>query len=211
VPSKCGGKTCPEGMLCDQETGECKDPCLAVHCPTGASCVGGRCYDCFTLGCPAGQICKDDAQRVASCVADKCLNVSCGVGQTCNETGTCVATACPAGCDPGDVCDNGTCTKGCVQDLCFGAHCAAGYTCNPATGRCIADPCIHTSCGDKDCGLTCQGQATCGSTANPTSVEVLATGAGGFSCEIGNAARGPWWLPLGAWVVLALVLRRRRS
>jgi hypothetical protein len=208
VPNPCTGKVCSTNEICDTDTGMCKDPCVGVECPSGTQCSKGRCVDCFTLGCPSGQICVDNESHIGACTVDRCVGVTCGAGSTCKD-GTCTAVACADGCKAGELCEDGECVVRCSADRCFGASCADGQVCNPSTGRCIVDPCTRANCGSSTCFATCDGEATCGLKAG---VDVLATGSGGFQCEIGSVSSRsgralPFILLVGAIVTF---LRRRR-
>src|SRR5262249_27628488 len=152
------------GQLCNQNTGMCYDPCQGVTCPTGAVCgkTDGVCHDCFDLGygCSGGKVCMAGTNGVGTCGGDKCAGVTCPAGQTCGADGNCAGVDCPSGCKESEVCDHGVCVAHCSVDVCFGVNCGDGMACNPADGRCIADPCDHTTCGSGDCVLTCTGSAT---------------------------------------------------
>ena len=74
--------------------------------------------------------------------------------------------------------------------------------------QCIADPCAHASCGRTSCGVSCDGEAVCGVR---NGVDVLATGQGGFQCEIAVVSRRSPPLLLALLALAALLsLRRRR-
>jgi hypothetical protein len=209
VPDPCAGVTCDPGEICNRDTGTCVDPCAGVTCTDGRVCRAGQCVDCFTLGCPAGMICVENAARVGECQADACLGIECPTGQTC-AGGSCAPVACAGGCAPGSRCQDDACVPSCSLDLCFGgSSCPAGTVCNPRNGRCLPDPCARTDCGGLECAISCEGRATCA--ARPA-VNVVATGGGGFQCEIGAVSRGSarTLLPLVVLLPFLLVLRRKR-
>ncbi|TNE45310.1 MAG: hypothetical protein EP343_27235 [Deltaproteobacteria bacterium] len=90
--------------------------------------------DCYTNGCPQGQVCKN-----AACMADPCQGVSCQANEFCRD-GKCV-TACGC-CKAGETCIEGKCEK----DICDGVQCQSGEVCNPNSGQCDADACANTTC-----------------------------------------------------------------
>jgi hypothetical protein len=208
IPDPCAGTTCAPGTVCDRESGECVDPCEGVTCPGASVCREGRCVDCFTLGCPQGMLCISGQDGIGACTSDRCAGVTCPEGQACRD-GDCVAVACPGGCPAGQVCEANQCVGECSAARCGVAPCAVGTVCNPATGRCIADPCAGANCGRTSCSVSCDGQAVC---AAFETVEVLATGSGGFSCEIALVSRRspPALLALLALAALLSLRRRRR-
>jgi len=202
IPDPCAGVTCGAGEVCDRDDGECKDPCEGVTCTGGRVCRLGQCVDCFTLGCPGGMICAENDAHVGVCQADPCNGVDCAAGDSCIG-GACVPAACPGGCGSGERCQGGRCVAQCSLDLCFSrSSCPAGTACNPLNGRCIADPCARTDCGDLTCAVSCEGLGTC---ARRNTVDVVATGGGGFQCEIGAVSRASQ-RPLLAFLVLVGLL-----
>lgn len=210
IPNPCVGVTCPEGQICNPDNGTCADPCEGVNCPTSTTCRGGRCVDCFTTGCPAGTTCiRPQGSQFGMCQSNPCMGVTCPEGQTCNG-GTCTEVACAPACIVGQVCDRGQCVSACAANLCAGANCGAGMICQPSTGSCISDPCLATNCSPNGtCSVSCDGKASCLVAAG---VDVLATGGGGCTCEIGASAESP--APLGGVLLgllgLMFVWRRRR-
>jgi hypothetical protein len=215
LPFPCDNVICPGGMECDEETITCKDKCENVVCPAPRSCFDGRCVDCFTLGCPDGQICRVTPGG-GECQVDRCRGVTCDEGEFCRD-GACLALTCTPECAAGSVCVNGQCQAlTCDLRNCEGRSCPPAQACNPDNGLCIPDPCQTTECPNGfSCSVVCGGVSVC-TEGTPgeeeTKVDVLATGGGGFSCEIGAVARGggrAWWLLLVA--IGALVAARRRS
>jgi MYXO-CTERM domain-containing protein len=226
VPERCAQVTCGQGQHCDEDTGLCVDLCAGVVCAAPAVCMSGRCLDCETLGCDAGQVCYKGA-----CQADPCAGVKCGTGTYCNEgkcVGLCPPGKCAAGqsclngacsddkcasvaCDPGKFCDpaDGTC-KG---DVCEGMACPAGERCVQTTGSCEPDPCILMQC-PTDCYLctaTADGHGTCVSNGRcqQTLMKVGQQG-GGCACATSPDAGGAAPLGLVMLGVVALLASRRR-
>jgi MYXO-CTERM domain-containing protein len=125
--------------------------------------------------------------------------------------------SCTPDCEAGSVCVNGQCeVLDCNLEVCRDRSCPTGQACNPTNGLCIPDPCATTECPtDFRCQVVCGGVAVCtaGTPGQPDpTVEVLATGGGGFSCEIGSVARkgsDAWWIFLAG--VLGLAFRRRKK
>ncbi len=208
VPSPCFNKSCNEDEFCDPNTGNCINPCEGLTCPTGTTCKQGRCLDCFALGCPTGQVCQTNASHIGACVVDPCMGITCQPGQSC-VNGSCTMAACGGQCSAGQVCENNQCVSSCTVDVCSGVNCGEGQACDPASGNCIADPCLRTNCGTQSCTIACDGTAQC---APHAGVDVLATGGGGLSCQTTGGAGGGWEGLVTLLVVLGglWVPRRRR-
>ena len=100
--------------------------------------------DCYSQGCPAGQLCQ-----AGKCAADPCDNVNCQKGQFCRQ-GQCVDACGCKTCPAGEQCQDGQCQK----DLCAGSNCKSDEICDTKTGKCISDPCASVTCGK---GRLCQG------------------------------------------------------
>jgi hypothetical protein len=231
LPSVCLNSMCdPATQDCTVEGGQpvCHDRCPPGHCRPEEACdpSNGHCTDCFSMGCPDGQVCTGNP---GMCIHDPCFNVTCGPAEFCRD-GQCFS-ACPQGCPSGTTCSNGECH----QDPCGGVECEAGSVCNPttgmcqpdlctldcpigkrcvpATGQCIDDPCPAVHCGAcQQCQLTFAGIATCDLDPScvQTSTSFTSGGGGGFGCAAAGA-RPPagciWLVPL---VGLALIVRGRR-
>jgi hypothetical protein len=141
VRDPCATVTCDPGFGCVRETGLCVDLCVGVTCPSGLTCFGGLCQDCFALGCPAGQLCIRTGAEPPACVPDPCFNVDCEDDEACRD-GLCVATTCAPACAAGQRCVDGTC----VADPCSGVNCALGQICRPSDGACVDDACEDVDC-----------------------------------------------------------------
>ncbi len=87
----CAAVTCADGETCVDGTCVAADPCDGVTCADGETCVDGACVaadPCDGVTCADGETCVDGA-----CVAaDPCADVTCADGETCVD-GTCVAAA----------------------------------------------------------------------------------------------------------------------
>src|SRR5262249_2409344 len=150
----------------------CMDPCQAISCPTGYTCVTGTCVDSSCRNpmfpCPMGQKCQT-IPGPPMCVPDPCAGVVCTDGKVCDPTaGMCVAPC--SNCPNGEICVSGQCvTDACASTkcpasqvcvvvngmgMCIDNQCTAG--CNEGTiccqGMCINDPCAT---------LDCPGSSTC--------------------------------------------------
>ncbi len=162
----CSDIKCPTGRVC--RNGVCVDPCDGIVCPKDKpyTCVNGQCIqnDCYTKGCPAGQIC-----RHGQCIKHPCDGVTCKNGEVC-KNGNCVGSCAGKTCPYGSVCKEGQCQK----DPCAGVKCAPGEVCN--FGQCQQDPCKGAICRR---GQICvRGQCI----DNPCS---------GVRCPIGQVCRPP--------------------
>jgi hypothetical protein len=231
VPSKCAGKTCPSGQHCDEGSGDCIDPCAQAHCQAWEVCQNGYCYDCNTVGCPAGERCVGN-----QCQQDPCFGVHCHDGQFCNDQGQCQdlcnAGSCgqcqkcgPTGTCVPDPCCGKLCAEGqfcdpadgaCKDDPCSTVNCPAGFVCDKVDAQCVADPCAQISCSDcqqchRDVTVsppTAQCvQSTDPSCQHPTTW-VTAQGGG---CQAAGGGPPPWpglLLVLGGLAALGRALRR---
>jgi MYXO-CTERM domain-containing protein len=226
VPERCAQVTCAQGQHCDESTGLCVDLCAGVTCTAPAMCVQGRCVDCETLGCNAGQVCYK-----GSCQMDKCAGVKCGDGAYCND-GKCVGLCPPGKCPSGQTCLDGVCSADkcanvacrvdqycdsadgkCKGDTCQALQCGAGQTCVSTTGQCAPDPCILMQCpGDcYACKVTPEGQGTCVSNGVCTQM-LLKVGQKGGGCGCATAAGGgdAPWEALALLGVVGMVTSRRK-
>ncbi len=214
--------TCNPGFACDLVTGMCADLCAGVNCPTGLSCFGGVCQDCFALGCATGEICVRVGNQGA-CQADPCAGVACAGNEACRD-GTCVVVTCDPACPGGQRCVDGACvgdlcanvsctdqricrpTDGlCVRDPCGDVRCQPGQACNPGDGMCINDPCQTIQCpAGLDCTVGWDGSGVCDVPRVPERVTVTAAGGG---CSTGGGPSNG----LVAIALLGLIGRRRRA
>jgi len=204
--SYCYEKVCPEDEVCVNipPDGQCyPDTCYSAGCPDGEVCVDGACVPdpCADVECAEDEFCRDGQCRAS------CADVDCPAGEGCRD-GRCVDDAC-AGvkCVEGYECINGTCQK---DAECEGVECEYGTICRD--GECVDDPCHNIDCPDGeecidgDCyesgGIDPievddeeddddEGDGKAGKDGGPPdtsggSKRVLATGAGGIICSVGN-------------------------
>jgi hypothetical protein len=206
VPQRCAGKTCPTDQRCDENTGSCVDLCASVVCSAPKICQHGQCVDCYTLGCPAGQMCN-----AGVCQTDKCLGVNCGNNQYCdngNCVDLCTVNKCPSSqrCIGGvcmtDTCATTPCAGGqfcdqttgqCRIDTCTVTQCGKGQRCIPETGACEADPCNTVNCPGPCwvCAVTTDGMASCqvSGDCREVSAQIGIKGGGdGCGCTVGDAS-----------------------
>jgi MYXO-CTERM domain-containing protein len=227
IPDQCVGVTCPQGFVCDSDTGECNDLCDGVTCQDGQTCQGGGCFDCFTLGCPDDEICVVGMNNIGTCIPDPCLDVECDEGQFCSD-GDCQPLACVPDCPDEQVCIDGQCRVDlcsdvecpngricdpqdgdCIGDLCQDINCMSGFACDPGSGVCIPDPCLTIDCPDDfECVVTLDGVGSCREPVVPAEDNDYVYAAGG-GCSSGGGTGG------APWAVLALiglvVIRRRKT
>ena len=230
LPNTCSGQKCKSSETCVD--GKCVNKCALANCESYETCDAntGVCEDasCYGQGCPAGEVCVD-----FNCLADPCPAGTCEDFQVCAD-GNCYETCLNVQCSSGFRCERGAC----VADDCSGFTCADNHICQIADGKgsCQPDPCRLVSCGKgKVCylgncvldpcpttacpqGMVCQigptGISDCvveNPDALPQTTEILATGAGGLSCTIGDSDAGSDHGIL-AWLftILALMTIRRR-
>ncbi|MGE0791952.1 MAG: nidogen-like domain-containing protein [Sandaracinaceae bacterium] len=151
-----GNGDCSATEVC--VSGVCLAGCFEGGCPTGESCLDGRCVEsgCETVTCPAGQRC-----RGGTCV-DGCDGISCPIGLSC-RAGRCVDLCAGNDCDACTVCDDadGACIARCQFD-----PCPSGLSCQ-MDGLCVEAACVDMSCpagqvcDGGSCVDACMG-ATCG-------------------------------------------------
>jgi MYXO-CTERM domain-containing protein len=196
-----------------------------VVCAAPKRCSGGLCIDCYSTGCPTGQICVDGA-----CQSSPCENKKCGETQYCNTRGECV-DVCLSGCAANERCLSGRCsldpcatiicneaevcdpdTRSCKLNVCKVKSCP-GQFCVPLTGLCGDDPCKTVKCSGGPC-YTCHaepdgtGQCVFKRECLPSVMEIT-PGSGGCACTVGGRAALPA-AGLGAALAVALLLMRRR-
>jgi MYXO-CTERM domain-containing protein len=230
VPQRCAKVKCTGNTRCDENTGQCVDPCAGVVCADPKVCQNGSCVDCNTLGCGTGQLCV-----AGRCQVNKCLGVTCGDGQFCNDgqcqglcqpgqcnsTQRCVAGQCQTdpcanvGCSSaGQFCDPATGT--CKTDKCQATQCTAGFTCLPTTGECKPDPCKVAMCPADcwKCDVSADGLASCteSGACKVIPVQVGTRGGAGCACAVGESSEQSGALVLMlAGMAGMFATRRRRS
>ena len=230
IPDKCVNANCPPGFNCKIDmngNAQCIDPCTMVTCPGGFKCELGTCVDasCKTQGCPSGQKC-DLNQLPPMCVVDPCFGVTCPGGQFCDANGNCTDPC--TMCMKGEICVSGKCEP----DPCAGLHCPVGEACavmanvgmcvenqcqlgcNPGLvccmASCVADPCNGFNCPmGTDCSVDDGCNAQCKAGSRDT---IAAAGGGGAgSCSLGADGRPDGLVAGLLLLLLALVVRSRRS
>jgi hypothetical protein len=212
---------CEPGEICVDN--ECVNVCADVECAPNEQCIGGRCYDCYVLGCPEGEICLGGECRTPPCEGITCLegescilgdcvpdcrDEDCPEGSSCGPGGTCVPDDC-AGveCPSGHVCIDGSC----VPDPCAAVNCPTGQVC--VEGGCVWDLCGGVVCSEgTSCRMLPDGTPICtggpwgpvpdGWTEGPQAI--VATGAGG--CAACAVTGEPSKKMPGGWMGLMLVL-----
>ncbi len=222
LAGRCAGVVCDMESVCDIDTGECRNLCSSIMCPSDFACVRGACVEdnCYGRGCPTGEVCRTDSAGAIACVADACASVVCGESEFC-RAGTCIA-ACNVECESGQVCRSGECVdqpcdggcasgSSCIDDVCTpdncGVGCGRGRVCRG--NLCVDDPCV---------GIRCPGSLVCNAgectdptiTPRPRTTRGLASG--GALCAAqpgqGQSGQGAVWLTL--LIALGLVVRRAR-
>jgi hypothetical protein len=224
VPDPCATVNCDPGEVCNQADGQCVDLCDGVTCPTGLTCFGGICQDCFSLGCDPGELCVRNGTGPGECVADPCFDVQCNTNQACVD-GTCENVTCDPACPSDQRCEGGQCVDDpcdgihcnplqicdpangeCVDNLCRDVVCGNGQACNPADGTCIGDPCLTIQCpAGTVCEVGFDGTGECNVPPEPP-VETI-TAAGGGGCDAGAGQSGMTAALL--LVLLGIIVRPR--
>jgi hypothetical protein len=205
----CTQESCPEGQLCNQDTGACETAasCDTVNCPDGQHCdeVTMECIaDCAAESCPAGQICNPST---GECEVDNCLGSDPTIctGEPIRnlwDSTLCACVEClsESNCDTnaGETCStNGSCV------LCA-TSCASNMpgTCMGTTPYCIGGCCVQCI-GNADCsGAEICIDGSCGAapdcTQDPnicpmgtTCVNGVCESQSGGSCDPANPASCP--------------------
>lgn len=234
VQDTCDAQTCTaRGWIC--KAGACIDPCDGVTCGKLETCEKGLCVDqsCYSNGCPTDQRCI-----AGNCQVDACAGVSCGAAEFCQQ-GQCVKLCETLVCAEGQSCqvvdNSGKLATQCVADACAGKKCGAGFMCQNgnctadpcfsmrcekgeicAAGQCKADPCERTRCPTGySCSVGDSGEVGNCVSAAIFGKDLLAAGAGGCACTVGDPFAGLMSGGIGAELVLILglgvVLRYRRK
>ena len=106
--------------------------------PIDAGPTEGSHQDCYTKGCPSGQICRE-----GRCISDPCKNANCRAGEFC-RAGRCFQACGCKKCAAGEKCVDGACQN----DPCANTNCRSGEVCD-ANGKCVKDLCANITCGPK--------------------------------------------------------------
>jgi len=141
-------KECPDGQVCNPNTGDCVDCIGSGDCGENEKCEGGDC------------VCEEGYRRDP--VTGECIplpdcdeDADCPPCFVCNEFGDCVPKECP----DGQVCVDGECKTPCED----GTDCPDGFGCNPDTGFC--EECADQDCSTPDCdnllGCNCNSSGDC--------------------------------------------------
>ncbi|MBX3276032.1 MAG: putative metal-binding motif-containing protein, partial [Sandaracinaceae bacterium] len=146
---------CPDGTLCDAESGLCVPRCFEGGCAPGFACVDERCTDAAcaarTEPCPGGTVC-----RAGACVAP-CDGVVCPAGQRCTG-GACIdpceGVVCPSNqvCIARDPSAVTLCGPSCACTEISIPLCPTDTACDarpgsPTRGECVDPGCELISCG----------------------------------------------------------------
>lgn len=175
----CSGFECSGGRCCGPTGEACR---RSRDCCDGLVCVAGACEPgSSTCGRAGGACCADDV-----CAADLVC-----VGAVCSPCGGPAEACCkpPDACDPGLVCDSGTCAAPAAcgherEPCCRDAACLDGLACQ--SGTCAAT--VTRACDVSTCGV-CTVTDGCGYCASTT------------SCVPGSAV-GPTSGTCSSWVWL---------
>lgn len=172
---------------------------------------------CYSVGCPAGQICRN-----RTCQANPCATTSCGADQVCYFDGAsarCVGL-CSQSCPAGQRCIRGECQS----DPC-GQPCGASKRCNAQSGSCEDDPacrdtlcrptqgCVGGVCVDDPClSTTCPSGYVCiaheGSCV--ASGDITTGISRGCQCELGQGSAPSGAVSTSLALLGFWLLRRRR-
>lgn len=167
---------CPEGYLCDPQTGACTNPCEDVPCPDG--------YRCFPRDgkCERERIDTNDCRQNASlcqppgcchpgigaCVEDCRTCDRCAEGYVCDErNGRCVRET--TTCEPAPVCET---FRDCCERTCYRIN-ARGYRFGSCQCRVNGDDCprgqrclpVTDARGQITYTCTCLNNSQCGPNA----------------------------------------------
>jgi hypothetical protein len=181
--------SCKDASDCDGHdcvAGSCGKRPLGATCSTAGDCGSGFCTDgvCCNLACTGACVSCNQPGRMGECapVANGMLDTACvpEPAETCRQSGYCngqggcakypVNTVCvPAHCSvasltTASVCNGaGDCVAGVVLS-CAPFNCANGDckgTCTSNSDCTGGNTCINNSCGKKQNGQTCKGDAEC--------------------------------------------------
>ena len=164
---------CPEGTICDGDSGLCVTRCFEGGCGAGFSCVDDKCVDAdcaaLTEPCPDGTLC-----RAGACVAP-CDGVVCPRGERCIGGACldpCEGVVCPSNqvCVARDPAALTLCGPSCNCDELVEPLCPEGTSCDtrmaadsPTSGECVDPGCETAVCGAGEicvagaCADACEG------------------------------------------------------
>lgn len=162
TPSVCDGNDVCETGRCDAEDGLCKYE--AIVCPDGQVCDPntGDCVPCTTdHDCDDGNSCTDDTcDSSGECAFTPNNTNSCDDADVCNGIEVCQAGGCvsgtPLNCDDVDICTENSCepVAGCI----FTPLCLADADCSDAN-LCTTDLCNDGCC--KNVAIGCPNGEIC--------------------------------------------------
>jgi len=203
----CARQPCAAGSICNLNgDGTCVDPCAKSNCSaSGGTCVNGVCIDCYSKGCPTGQLCIG-----RQCKVDPCAGTTCAAGQFCSA-GVCVPSCAGVTCEKGQACSQGVCSKApceqtcdsdsfcdvtthsCRPTPCSAVNCSAGMLCLNTTGLCTNDPCEQVRCGSGQvCVVGDDGTPDCAIPAvSGVAVQTQSAGSGVFGCSCSLTTTAP--------------------
>lgn len=183
---QCGA--CPNGRVCDPQSGLCNDSCQGKVCPDCQACVAGVCApvadesSCTSDGDP----CTADACRAGQCghppIQNDCGGRSCGSSPSdCFQCGSCPMGTCgcaggackPILCSPGATSCQGKTLLTCANDGCSQSSQNCAFQCDALLGSCCGGP--GQDCCDPNLtcapGLVCNNKSlTCQPDNTPTEV-----------------------------------------
>jgi hypothetical protein len=139
--------SCP-GQKC-HDNGRCAPACPGAACPTGYTCVDGRCT--LPGACVANADCRDlpDPPHHCDTAQNRCV-------PGCDEDFDCL----PVAQTQGTLCDRGTRT--CVPRPCTATfQCGFQEFCNTGTGKCFAAGGTYCQACQADGDCACGAGATC--------------------------------------------------
>ncbi|MBI5479932.1 MAG: DUF11 domain-containing protein [Deltaproteobacteria bacterium] len=231
LPDPCVTAPCDRATqtcVIEDEVARCVDRCLPDACAPPMVCQpsSGQCVDCYSLACPAGEVCVG---APGTCRPDPCASAPCAVGQFCRD-GSCLPFCLEVECAADEICVAGSCRP----DLCAHAACPPGQVCNPATGlcqaglctagcpfgeacvpgtgQCVPDPCATTRCpACAECVVTFDGTSDCVDRADACGERVVVSAVGGGGCAVAGAARRAGSGALLLVLAGVLAVRRRRG
>lgn len=137
---------CPEGQVCDADTGECVDEgCMSdADCDDMDNCTDDVCDtdtgECSNeaVVCPDGQVCDADS--------GECVGAPCEADEDCDDMDACTTDTCTDGAcafedvvceDDGDLCTTEACNADSGECESTAVECPDGQTCDADSGECV--------------------------------------------------------------------------